>query len=62
MVGPARTFERVRVALLTRFLEGLRYATQPRNPAVFSLVPLGLGMIPLVTASVPRGGRSRSIL
>ena len=40
-------------ALLTRFLEGLLYATQPRDPAVFSFVALGLGMIALVAASVP---------
>ena len=40
-------------ALLTRFLEGLLYATQPRDPAVFSFVALGLGVIALVAASVP---------
>ena len=40
-------------ALLTRFLAGLLYATQPRDPAVFSLVALGLGLVALVAASVP---------
>ena len=40
-------------ALLTRFLESLLYATQPRDPAVFSLVALGLGLVALVAASVP---------
>ena len=40
-------------ALLTRFLEGLLYATQPRDPAVFSFVALGLGLVALVAASVP---------
>ena len=40
-------------ALLTRFLAGLLYATQPRDPAVFSVVALGLGFVALVAASVP---------
>ena len=40
-------------ALLTRFLEGLLYSTQPRDPAVFSFVALGLGLVALVAASVP---------
>jgi ABC-type antimicrobial peptide transport system permease subunit len=40
-------------ALLTRFLAGLLYATQPRDPAVFSLVALGLGLVALVAGSVP---------
>ncbi len=40
-------------ALLTRFLEGLLYATQPRDPAVFSFVALGLGLVALVAVSVP---------
>ena len=40
-------------ALLTRFLEGLLYATQPRDPSVFSVVALGLGLVALVAASVP---------
>jgi len=40
-------------ALLTRFLEGLLYSTQPRDPVVFSFVALGLGLVALVAASVP---------
>ena len=40
-------------ALLTRYLEGLLYETQPRDPAVFSFVALGLGLIALVAVSVP---------
>jgi len=40
-------------AVLTRFLEGLLYSTQPRDPAVFSLVALGLGLVALVAVSVP---------
>jgi putative ABC transport system permease protein len=40
-------------ALLTRFLDSLLYATQPRDPAVFSVVALGLGLVALVAASVP---------
>jgi putative ABC transport system permease protein len=40
-------------ALLTRFLEGLLYATQPRDPVVFSVVALGLGLVALVAVSVP---------
>jgi len=40
-------------ALLTQFLAGLLYATQPRDPAVFSLVALGLGLVAMVAASVP---------
>ena len=40
-------------ALLTRFLEGLLYATRPRDPAVFSFVALGLGAVALVAVSVP---------
>jgi putative ABC transport system permease protein len=40
-------------ALLTRYLTGLLYDTQPRDPAVFSLVALGLGVVALVAVSVP---------
>jgi hypothetical protein len=40
-------------ALLTRFLSGLLYDTQPRDPAVFSIVALGLGFVALVAVSVP---------
>jgi putative ABC transport system permease protein len=40
-------------ALLTRYLEGLLYDTQPRDPAVFSFVALGLGLVALVAVSMP---------
>ena len=40
-------------ALLTRFLSGLLYDTEPRDPAVFLGVALGLGVIALVAVSVP---------
>jgi putative ABC transport system permease protein len=40
-------------ALLTRFLAGLLYDTQPRDPAVFSAVALGLGLVALLAVSVP---------
>jgi len=39
--------------LLTRFLNTLLYEVQPRDPAVFSLVALGLGAVALVAVSVP---------
>jgi len=40
-------------ALLTRYLTGLLYDTQPRDPVVFSSVALGLGLVALVAVSVP---------
>ena len=40
-------------AILTRFLSGLLYDTAPRDPAVFSIVALGLGLVALVAVSVP---------
>jgi len=40
-------------ALLTRFLTGLLYETQPRDPVIFSAVALGLGLVALVAVSVP---------
>ena len=40
-------------AILTRFLEGLLYDTPPRDPVVFSVVALGLGLVALVAVSVP---------
>ena len=40
-------------AMLTRYLEGLFYDMQPRDPAVFLLVALGLGAVALVAVSVP---------
>jgi putative ABC transport system permease protein len=40
-------------AVLTRFLASLLYETQPRDPAVFSLVALGLGLVAVVAVAVP---------
>jgi putative ABC transport system permease protein len=40
-------------AVLTRYLTGLLYETEPRDPAVFSFVALGLGLVALVAVSVP---------
>ncbi len=40
-------------ALLTRYLSGLLYDTQPRDPVVFSGAALGLGLVALVAVSVP---------
>lgn len=39
--------------VLTRFLSSLLYEVQPRDPAVFLLVALGLGAVALVAVSVP---------
>ena len=40
-------------AMLTRYLDTLLYEVQPRDPAVFSLVALGLGAVALLAVSVP---------
>ena len=40
-------------AMLTRFLDTLLYEVQPRDPAVFTLVALGLGAVALIAVSVP---------
>ena len=40
-------------ALLTRYLSTLLYDVEPRDPAVFSIVALGLGLVALVAVSVP---------
>jgi putative ABC transport system permease protein len=40
-------------AILTRFLEGLLYDTPPRDPVVFSVVALGLGLVAVIAVSVP---------
>jgi putative ABC transport system permease protein len=39
--------------LLTRFLASLLYETEPRDPAVFTLVALGLGVVAIVAVAVP---------
>jgi len=39
--------------LLTRFLASLLYETEPRDPAVFGLVALGLGVVAIVAVAVP---------
>ena len=40
-------------AVLTRYLAALLYEVQPRDPAVFASVALGLGAVALVAVSVP---------
>jgi ABC-type antimicrobial peptide transport system permease subunit len=40
-------------ALLTRFLDTLLYEVEPRDPAVFSLVALGLAAVALIAVGVP---------
>jgi putative ABC transport system permease protein len=40
-------------ALLTRFLDTLLYDVEPRDPAVFSMVALGLAAVALIAVSVP---------
>jgi predicted permease len=40
-------------AILTRYLTSLLYDTQPRDPVVFSVVALGLGVVALLAVSVP---------
>ena len=40
-------------AVLTGFLDDLLYEVRPRDPAVFSGVALGLGVVALVAASIP---------